>query len=479
MDGDNGRARDQLFFGHPRGLAVLSFTEGWIDFSLYGMQSLLVLYMTSSLLLPEHLRRVLGFGALQTVLRPIYGTLRGEPLASAIMGLFTALIWASPLLGGVLADRLLGRTRTIVIGCVLMTAGHFLMAFDASFLVALLLLVLGRGLGACSSAQVGALYGPGDNRRADAFQIFQLGVSLAVIVSPLICGTLGESYHWHWGFAAAGVGMLIGLAVYLAGRGTLPPEPPRRRARGVAAPRLQTADRRAIALLMLLLPVVALVMVGNTQIFNAYLIWARDNYRLEFFSHTMPVSWLLSLDAASGVPTTLVAILAWRWWERRHETVNELGKMVVGACIMASAPLCLALAAWLDAGRHAIGLQWGVAFHVINSIGFASVYPIGMALYSRLAPRALGATLIASYTLSLFLSNLLAGWLGGLLVRLPGATFWLLHAGIVALGAVLLIGVSLLSRDVVHAPRPPSRSEVPGKPGRPPEPNERVLRARP
>lgn len=462
MDGDIDRAlrtrtdeaRDAAFFGHPRGLGVLAFTEGWIDFSLYGMQSLLVLYMTGSLLQPDHVRNVLGFGVLLAVLRPIYGPLQGEPLASAIMGVFVALIWATPLLGGVLADRVLGRTRTIVAGCLLMTAGHFLMAFDASFLLALLCLILGIGLGACTRAQVGALYGPSDARRADAFQVYQLAVNLAVIVSPLICGTLGESYHWHWGFAAAGVGMLIGLVVYLGGRRVLPPEPPLRRVRGGLASALAAGDAKAVVLLLVLMPVVALVMVGNTQIFNAYMVWAQENYRLTFFGHTMPVSWLLSLDAASGVPVTLLAIVFWRWWSRRHGAVNEIGKMVVGAAIMATAPLCLALAAWTDAGRHSVGLQWGIAFHVINSIGFASMYPVGMALYSRLAPRALGATLVNSYALSLFLSNLLAGWLGGLLVRLPGAAFWLLHAGIVAVGAVLLLMVSMFSRGIVGSSRP-------------------------
>ncbi len=451
--------RDQAFFGHPRGLAVLAFTEGWIDFSLYGMQSLLVLYMMGSLLQPAHVGHVLGFGALLAALRPIYGPLQGEPLASVIMGLFVALIWATPIVGGVLADRVLGRTRTIVLGCLLMTAGHFLMAFDASFLLALLCLVLGIGLGACTRAQVGALYGRADTRRGDAFQIYQLAVNLAVIVSPLVCGTLGESYHWHWGFAAAGVGMLIGLAVYLAGRRVLPPEPPLRQARDRGTARTWAAgDAKAVALVLLLLPIVALVMVGNTQIFNAYLIWAQENYRLTFFGHTMPVSWLLSLDAASGVPTTLLSLMFWRWWARRHSGPNELGKMVTGALIMAGAPLCLALAAWRDAGRHAIGLQWGIAFHVINSIGYASMYPIGMALYSRLAPRAFGATLVNSYALSLFLSNLLAGWLGGLLVSLPGATFWMLHAVLVFIGAVFLLVVALLSRRIVTMPGEGRRS---------------------
>ena len=443
---------DCRFFGHPRGLLVLAATDGFVSFSLYGMQSLLVLYMTSALLLPGHVDHVLGMGALRAAFRPVYGPLAGVPLASVIEGSFVALIWAAPLAGGLVADRVLGRTRTIVAGCILMTIGHFLLAFDASFLVALACLVAGLGLSACTRAQIGALYAPADLRRADGFQVYQLAVSGAVIVAPLLCGTLGESYHWHWGFAAAGVGMLIGLAVYLAGRGMLPPEP----SRGVKAAgdraRLAPGERRAVALLLLLIPVVALVMVGNTQIFNAYLLWAKANYRLALFGHVVPASWLLSLDAASGVPTTLAVIAFWRWWASRDLPAGELAKMVAGGAIMALAPLCLALAASTDGGRHAVGLQWALAFHVINSIGYACVYPVGLALTSRLAPHALGATLVNSFTLCLFLSNLLAGWLGGLLPTMSGAAFWLLHAAIVAFGAMLLLVLSLLSERILLRP---------------------------
>ena len=430
------RPADRGFFGHPRGLAILAATEGWIGFSFYGMQSLLVLYMTQQLLTPAHVGDVLGFGWFRRGLGLLYGPVHGQPLASAIMGLYAALAWGSPIVGGLVADRLLGRTRTIVLGAALMTAGHFLLTWEASFLPALLCLILGAGCAKTLGAQVGALYATDDPRRADAFQIFQLTVAVAVILAPLICGTLGQDYAWSWGLAAAGTGMLIGLVLYLAGRRWLPPEPPlQSRATRV---RLTPAERRRLGGLVLLLPVLAVAAVGNMQIFNAYLVWGSRHYALVFFGRTMPVSWLLSLDAIVSTFTILGSIRFWRWWSARHGTPHELTKMAIGAGIAALAPLVLAAASVQAAGGQKVGLAWGVAFHVVNDVGFANLYAVGLALYSRLAPPGLNATVVNGYALSLFLSNLLVGWLGGLLGRMSGAQFWLLHAALVGAAAVVL-----------------------------------------
>jgi POT family proton-dependent oligopeptide transporter len=227
------------FFGHPWGLAFLAGTESWVSFSYYGMQSLLVLYMTGQLLKPGHLEHVLGFEPFHTALQWVYGPLSGQPLASAISGVFGALWFATPIVGGYAADRWFGRTPSIMAGCVLMTLGHFLMAFEPSFLIALACLVIGGGLAGTLKAQVGDLYAKGDLRRADAFQLYTLAVQAAVIFSPIVCGALGEKVAWHWGFGAAGVGMLIGLVIYASGLKLLPPELPR-------APRCK-AKARAVA----------------------------------------------------------------------------------------------------------------------------------------------------------------------------------------------------------------------------------------
>jgi proton-dependent oligopeptide transporter, POT family len=236
------RHGDTAFLGHPRGLGWLSFSEFWERFSYYGMQTLLVLYMTHQLLQPGHVENVVGFGPFRAAIEAVYGTLSPQALASAVYGLYAGLVYLTPLAGGFLADRFIGRTRAVTIGAVLMAAGHFLMAFEVSFLLALLCLLLGVGCFKGNIAgQVGDLYAPEDPRRADAFQIYLFGIQLAVIISPIICGILGESadYGWHWGFGVAGIGMMIGLIVYRSGRSWLPPEPPLKRRS--AAPRLPSS----------------------------------------------------------------------------------------------------------------------------------------------------------------------------------------------------------------------------------------------
>jgi POT family proton-dependent oligopeptide transporter len=401
---------------------------------------------------------VLGFGPFHAGLERLYGPLTGQPLASAVMGLYSAFIYAMPLIGGVIADRWLGRTRSIIAGSVLMTMGHFLMTFDATFLLALFCLLSGTGLAGVMKAQVGGLYGREDLRRADAFQVYLLAVNIAVIIAPLACGTLGEKVAWRWGFATAGVGMLIGLIVYLSGLKWLPPEPLRAEpGQAPKHPPLTLREWRIIGILALLIPVLAIGAVGNSEIFNGYLIWGKANYQLVFFGQTMPITWLLSLDAAVSVATLFGSLMFWRWWAARRREPDEIIKVVIGLFISALAPLLLAGAALQAAGGHKVGLAWGLGFHIVNDIGFANVYAIGMALFSRSAPPALGATVVNSYSLHVFLSNLFVGYLAGLLSKMPAVQFWLLHAALVGGAAVVMAVFAVL----FHKTLAPERDDEP------------------
>lgn len=432
------RHHDRAFLGHPRGLGYLAFCEGWERFSYYGMQALLVLYMTKQLLLPGHVEHVAGFAPLARFLERAEGATSPVALASAVFGLYAGFVYMTPVLGGLVADRLLGRTRTVTLGALLMAAGHFLMAFERSFLLALACLLIGVGCFKGNiAAQVGELYDPGDLRRADAFQIFMLAINVAVIVSPLVCGSLGEEAGFHWGFGAAGVGMLLGLTGYLAGRRWLPPEP----IRATAEPRAKLTGRewRTIGVLALLLPVLMLGAVGNQQIFNSYILWGERSYDLVLFGRTMPVTWLLSLDAFIGMSTILLSVAFWRWWATWAREPDEVVKCAIGMLISAGGPLVLAVASGIATGGHKVGLGWGLAFHFVNNLGYANLFPVGLALYSRAAPPRAAATMVSIYYLHLFAANLLVGWLGGLFETMPATRFWLLHAALVGAASVAMI----------------------------------------
>ena len=441
---------DRAFLGHPKGLGYLAFTEAWERFSYYGMQTLLVLYMVKYLLLPGHIENIAFFASF----RQLYGHIEGQKLASAVFGTYAASVYLTPILGGFLADQVLGKKRTVLIGALTMALGHFLMAFEISFLFALLCLILGSGMFKGNIAsQVGALYKPDDLRRADAFQIFYLGINAGVIISPLIVGTLGEEIGWHWGFGAAGVGMLIGLAIYLSGQKYLPVEHFERpgRAERAERPRLTRSDGLAVVALVLLIPVLAVAIVPNNQIFNAYLVWGDQQFALDFMGHKMPTSWLVTFDAIVSVSFLAAVALFYRWYARHWKEPDELGKIIIGSAFSIGGMLCLFLAAATQAPGQKIPLFWPVMFHIINSIGFAHMLPVSLALFAKLAPKAINATVIGLYYLAFFGANTLVGWIGGFYSTMPTPQFWLMHAGLAAgAGAVFLLFKLFLSKRLIQ-----------------------------
>src|SRR6202011_2518632 len=436
---------DRSFVGHPRGLGYIAFAEAWERFSYYGMQALLVLYMVNRLLHSGHIENIFGFGPFRHLIENFRGPLSVQALASTIFGLYTGLVYLTPIAGGLIADRWLGRTLTITIGALLMSAGHFLMAFDVTFLIALTCLLTGVGCFKGNLAsQVGALYPTGDNRRADAFQIYYIFINGGVIAAPLIAGTLGEKVGWHWGFGAAGVGMLIGPTIYLLGRKYLPPDSPvveekEASANHTAKTKLTRREWVAIIVLIALLPFLTIAIIPNQQIFNAYLVWAQDHADLIFFGKKMPTTWLITLDSIVSVSFLFIAVIFWRIWSKKFREPAEITKIAIGSLIAVTGMLSLMIGAGTAGPGGKVSIGGLFAFHVLNSAGFANVFPVSLALFPP-APRAhLSPRIFGFYYLAFFAGNNLVGWIGGFLEKMPATQFWLLHAALAGIAGVIFL----------------------------------------
>jgi POT family proton-dependent oligopeptide transporter len=441
-DLEQGPRDDRAFLGHPKGLGYLGFTEGCERFSYYSMQTLLVLYMVNYLLVPGRMENVIGLNWLND---NFYG-LSGQPLASAIFGTYTSLVYLTPIVGGIIADKWFGRNATLIAGGVLMAIGHFLMAVEPAFLLALLFLLLGVGAFKGNIAtQVGALYGPSDLRRAMAFQIFYIFINVSVIAGPLISGTLGQKVGWHYGFGCAGVVMVLGLIIYLSGRKYLPSESreTRRETKQDRQP-LTRDDWMCVVYLLILIPVLAVALLTNQEIFNAYLVWGDEHFNLNLFGWAFPSTWLITLDAAVSF-SMLVAVAAfWKWWGTRRTEPDELSKMIIGSVFTIAGGLCLFMAAATQPAGGKISMMWPLLFELFNSIGFAHVLPISLALFSKISPRQITSTVIGLYYLAFFAANAVVGYVGGLYSSLPTTTFWLLHVGSAAFGLVAFIVFKIL-----------------------------------
>jgi POT family proton-dependent oligopeptide transporter len=432
---------DRAFIGHPKGLGYLAVVEGCERFSYYSMQTLLVLYMVNYLL-PERFDSVIGLGWLQA---NHYSGMEGQQLASAIFGDYTSLVYLTPILGGLLADKWLGRRGALVAGGAIMALGHFLMAFEGAFLFALIALIVGVGLFKGNIAsQVGELYKDGDLRRAMAFQIFYIAINVSVIAGPLVSGTLGEKVGWHWGFGSAGVVMVLGLLVYLAAKPWLPADNrPAKGEKRVAEPLTRTDGGRILAV-VILVPVMAVSLLTNQQIFNAYLVWADEQFQLTFFGQTLPTSWMITIDATLSF-SMLVAV-AWFWKWRAEKTggePDELGKMIIGSFFTIGGGLCLVAAAATQ-GDAKISLFWPVMFHLLNSIGFSHILPVSLALFTRLAPRQINATVLGIYYLAFFMANQIVGRVGGWYSTMDTVQFWLMHVATAAVGLIAFVAFKYL-----------------------------------
>ncbi len=423
---------------------MLFFTEMWERFSFYGMRALLILYMTEQLLLPGSAETVLGYGGLKTALESVFGPLSVQAMSSQIYGLYASLLLLTPVFGGMLADQWLGQRKTVLLGGVLMAIGHFLMAFETFFLLALLCIIAGNGCFKPNvSAQVGALYAPGDAKRDSAFSIFYVGINLGALIAPIVCGTIGEVYGWHYGFMTAGIGMLVGLAIFIYGDRYLPADP--QTVRTTAGPTSTTAamnrsDKDAVIALCLIAFVTTFFWATYEQQGNTLVLWARDFTDRSFFGlFDIKVTWFQSINPFFIFALTPMLLALWASQARRGSEPSTITKMAIG-CFLASAAYLVLTAAALSAGADGkASWVWVVGYFLLLTLGELFVSPIALSLFSRVAPPQLLSMMIGVWFLSGVIGNYLTGVFGSFWEVLPKTWFWLILAAVASSAGFVML----------------------------------------
>ncbi|GIL16644.1 MAG: MFS transporter [Oligoflexia bacterium] len=478
--------KKNTWFGHPKGLFILFFAEMWERMSYYGMRALLVLYMTKYLLTdPERAARITGYNTFKSLLEMGFGPLDIQPFSSQLYGLYTGFVFLSPFFGGILADKVWGRRRSVYVGGFLMAIGHFLMAFESQFLFALFFLILGNGAFKPNiSTQVGSLYPEGDPRRDGAFTIFYMGINLGAFFSPFLadnlanwlCGVLGRTEPgaaWHMGFTFAGIGMLIGMLVYHFGRHQLPKEtdvhlaPPKDRNKIAVKTTLGLLGSMAGFLLLLMLPgIYKAIIIGLILYFVVFSIrkisdqldrskvtalvvlclgtiafWAifeQQGNTLQLWADEK-ADWetlgLRSTNYQAFNPFMIFVfapILTGLWESRARKgkaKSSSVRKMAIGSFLAGAAFLVLSLATQsITAEKSLSNLFWLTLTTWIFTMGELYLSPIGLSLVTKVSPNRFLSMMMGMWFLSSFIGNYLSGYLGSFYSSMSNQSFFMLFA---------------------------------------------------
>jgi POT family proton-dependent oligopeptide transporter len=443
-------AAEGTFLGQPKGVAYLAMTEAWERFSFYGMRGLLILYMVQDLLLdPERVERIAGMSAYRSFLEGVLGPMSTQAFASQTFGLYAGFVYFTPLFGGLIADRWLGAKKTVMIGILMMTAGHFAMVFEWSFLIALLLLVLGSGLLKGNvAAQVGHLYGPHEEeRRTRGYVIFSTGINIGATLGPFVCGLVAQVWGWHIGFGTAGVMMLFAAVVYFAGwKHFADDSPARRREAATAAPALGRAEWTTVLLVICVLALSLFQFMAFDQTSNAGPLWVAERVDLATPFGQVPVPWFLSEDSLASIVIVPFLIGLWAWQGRRGAEPHDTGKLAAGAVVMALSVLALAIGDWSAGANGKASIVFPLIAYFLSGASFMFSWPTMLALVSRRAPAGVNALMMAAVYLTAFITGVGSGWVARFYETMPGWQFWGLHAALCFAGAALLAVLGPLLR---------------------------------
>jgi POT family proton-dependent oligopeptide transporter len=408
-NGYAGAPAEKQWFGHPRGLSTLFFTEMWERFSYYGMRALLILYMTKSVA-----EGGLGFSTVKS---------------GSIYGWYTSSVYAMALLGGLVADQLLGLYRSVLLGGIIIALGHFAMAFPSTntFFLGLVLIVLGTGLLKPNvSSMVGTLYNRKDQRRDAGFSLFYMGINLGAFIAPLICGPLGQRVNWHIGFAAAGVGMTFGVIQYVLGnRYTVGADAPKtdtvqKKKGDVATPKepFTAQDWKRIAVIGILFVFSSLFWMAFEQAGSSLNLFADRYTNLHMFGRDIPSSTLQSLQPLFVI--TLAPVFAWLWLRLGPKEPSSPAKFSISLIFVGLGMLLLVPAARM-AQEQGIKVSpfWLVGVYFLHTVGELCLSPVGLSIVTKLAPPRIVGMMMGVWFVSIAVGNKAAGYAAGLFDSMP------------------------------------------------------------
>ncbi len=396
--------KQQELFGHPTGLYILFFTELWERFSYYGMRALLVLFLVAS----------------ASGVNPGFGWSKVEALS--LYGIYTALVYISSIPGGILADKLLGQKKTVMLGGWLLVAGHGILAVQAewAFYIGIGLIIAGVGcLKPNISTMVGGLYKQGDDRRDKGFTIFYIGINVGALLAGIIVGSVGVNYGWHYGFGLAGIGMAIGQVVFLFGQKYLT-------GIGESTKQLSTdekllfnkpltaieKDRTKVMLISFLMIIVfwgAFEQAGGLM--NLYAS-EKTNRFLSFINFEVPAPWFQSVNSFFII--TLGTLIAGFWynWRKKGKEASSIFKMAMGIIIMGFGFIFMAAASLQYQENGSSAMYWLVFAYLFHTIGELCASPVALSYVTKLAPLKYASLMMGAYFAATGMGNYVAGWVG-------------------------------------------------------------------
>ncbi|WP_276362595.1 peptide MFS transporter [Daejeonella sp. H1SJ63] len=396
--------QQKQLFGHPRGLYVLFLTEMWERFSYYGMRALLVLFLVSS---------VNGEN-------PGFGWTSSEALK--LYGIYTFLVYLSSIPGGIIADKYIGQKKAVILGGLLLVAGHSILAFQSLFTFYLGLGLIIAGVGCLKpniSTMVGGLYPKGDDRRDKGFTIFYIGINVGAFLAGIIIGYVGETMGWHYGFGLAGIGMAAGLIIFLTGHKYL-------RGVGEAVKALSTEeqeqqnkaltsvekDRVKVMLLSFLMIIVfwgAFEQAGGLM--NLYAS-EKTNRLIGFLNFTVPATWFQSVNSFFIITLGIPIAAFWFNWKQKGKEASSIFKIAIGLIIMGWGFLFMTAASVQFQNEGSSAMTWLVLAYMFHTIGELCASPVALSYITKLAPVKYASIMMGFFFAATGLGNYVAGWVG-------------------------------------------------------------------